>query len=221
MYNEREEEKKEGNKMSLNTTLSRTLEIETYDGRFKKDTISNSEQLIEEMKSTRFAESDELQAEIEDIIALHADLNERVTTSVKMRSPIIYWKNAFRLMKLFTSTLEDTYSLEHHKSYVFNEATYKNFMDAIENEITHLQDNPDETDDRYSQVRTVLPYINGKGPKASSPVEAEISFLEKSLEELQRQLDLAKELEERVDALNRDDNPRLAIRLYYEMYSSR
>ena len=81
--------------MSLNTTLSRTLEIETYDGRFKKDTvISNSEQLIEEMKNTRFAESDELQEEIEDIIALHADLNERVTTSVKMRSPIIYWKNS-------------------------------------------------------------------------------------------------------------------------------
>lgn len=208
--------------MSLNTTLSRTLEIETYDGRFKKDTvISNSEQLIEEMKNTRFAESDELQAEIEEIIALHADLNERVTTSVKMRSPIIYWKNAFRLMKLFTSTLEDTYSLEHDKSYVFNEATYKKFMTSIETEIAHLKDNPDETDDRYSQVRTVLPYMNGKGPKASSPVEAEISFLEKSLEELQKQLDLAKELEKRVDALNRDDNPRLAIRLYYEMYSSR
>lgn len=207
--------------MSLNTTLSRTLEIETYDGRFKKDTVSNSEQLIEEMKSTRFAESDKLQAEIEEIIALHADLNERVTTSVKMRSPIIYWKNAFRLMKLFTSTLEDTYSLEHDKSYVFNEATYKKFMTSIEIEIAHLKDNPDETDDRYSQVRTVLPYMNGKGPKASSPVEAEIYFLEKSLEELQKQLDLAKELEKRVDALNRDDNPRLAIRLYYEMYSSR
>ncbi len=206
--------------MSLNTTLSRTLEIETYDGRFKGDHQSNSEQVIEEMKSTRFAEADDLQAEIEDIITLHNDINERMTTSVKMRSPIIYWTNAYRILKLFTVSSKDTMALRDEKAYQFNTEAFQRFIDQIEYEIKHLEEKPSEGEDKYSEVRTILPFVNGKGPKASSPVEAEIDVLKESLKELKAEKEAAAELLERVNNLNREHNQRLAIRLYYELYSN-
>lgn len=207
--------------MSVNTTFSRTLEIETYDGRYKGDIKSNSEQVAEEMKNTRFAEADDLQKEIEDIIDLHVDINERVTTSVKMRAPIIYWTNAFRIIKLFLSTLDDALQLSDRKAYHMHFGELDKFVEAIEAEIEFLKENPDSDDDRYENFRTVLPYINGKSPKASSPVEAEIDVLEETVVELKEEKKKAEELVERVEKLNRENNTRLAIRIGYEFFTNR